>query len=82
MFRLRRIHMRTICRIEEVVSMEPMEAWRIISANLWDLYKKRRTETYKGYTEADTEAEVICFEALRKMQKDVSDTNVGKKEQE
>ena len=50
--------------------MTPMEAWYIISANLMDLYKMRRA-TYggKGYTEADTEAEVICFKALQEMEK-------------
>lgn len=45
--------------------MTPMEAWGIISANLMELYKLKRTDTFKGYTEADIEAEVICFTALR-----------------
>jgi hypothetical protein len=45
--------------------MTPMDAWRIISANLTELYKLRRAETFKGYTEAETEAEVICFMALK-----------------
>ena len=50
--------------------MTPMEAWHIISANLMDLYKMRRA-TYggKGYTEAETKAEVICFKALQEMEK-------------
>ena len=49
--------------------MTPMEAWRIISANLFELYKRRRTETFKGYTETETEAEVIAFKALKEMEK-------------
>lgn len=49
--------------------MKPMEAWRIISANLAQLYKMRSDENYKGYVDADTEAEVICFKALREMER-------------
>lgn len=47
--------------------MTPMEAWGIISANLMELYKCKRTDTFKGYTDADIEAEAICFKALREM---------------
>ena len=59
--------------------MTPMEAWRIISANLWELYKRRRAENpnYKGYTDADTEAEIVAFMALKMA--DATDTNVGDK---
>ena len=45
--------------------MKPMDAWRIISANLFDLYKKRKTKRFRGYTDADVEAEIICFRALK-----------------
>ena len=50
--------------------MTPLEAWRIISANLTNLYKMRRAMNPKdkGYTEAETQAEVICFQALKEMQ--------------
>lgn len=54
--------------------MTPMEAWSIISANLNHLYKIRRTDNhgrpinYKGYEPADTEAEVMCFRALKEME--------------
>ncbi len=50
--------------------MTPLEAWHIISANLNDHYKARRAlyPTRKGYTEAEIEAEVICFQALKEMQ--------------
>lgn len=50
--------------------MTPMEAWRIISANLNDHYKARRAmyPNDKGYTDAEVEAEVICFQALKEMQ--------------
>lgn len=47
--------------------MTPMEAWHIISANLYNYYQLCRSETPKGYTDADIEAEVICFKALREM---------------
>jgi len=50
--------------------MTPMEAWHIISANLMQLYKWRRANNpnFKGYTDAEVEAEVICFKALEEMQ--------------
>ena len=47
--------------------MTPMEAWHIISANLYNYYNLCRSETSKGYTDADIEAEVICFKALKEM---------------
>jgi hypothetical protein len=47
--------------------MTPMEAWGIISANLMELYKLKKTDTFKGYVDADVEAEVICFKALQEM---------------
>lgn len=49
--------------------MTPMEAWRVVSANLAELYKLKKTASFKGYCEADTEAEVICFKALKEMEK-------------
>lgn len=49
--------------------MKPMEAWHIISANLNQLYKMRRDENFKGYVDAETEAEVICFKALQEMER-------------
>lgn len=48
--------------------MTPSEAWSIISSNLAHLYKLRRDDNYKGYVDADTEAEVIAFKALQLMQ--------------
>lgn len=54
--------------------MTPMEAWSIISANLNHLYKIRRADNwgrnkdFKGYDPADTEAEVMCFRALKEME--------------
>ncbi len=50
--------------------MTPTEAWRIISANLMELYKLKKTDTFKGYTDADIEAELICFKAVNRMQKE------------
>lgn len=48
--------------------MTPLEAWHIISANLCDLYKKRRDENFKGYVDKNIEVEVICFKALQEME--------------
>ena len=50
--------------------MTPLEAWHIIFANLNSLYKMRRSihPNDKGYTDAEVEAEVICFRALKEMQ--------------
>lgn len=51
--------------------MTPMEAWSIISGNLAHLYKIRRADSngrFKGYDEADTEAEVMCYMALKEME--------------
>lgn len=50
--------------------MTPIEAWGIISANLANHYKVRRAmyPNDKGYTDAEVEAEVICFQALKEMQ--------------
>ena len=49
-------------------NMTPMQAWHIISANLMELYKLKRTENFKGFTDADIQAEVICFRALKEME--------------
>lgn len=48
--------------------MTPMDAWHVISAILADLYKKRKTNCFKGYVDADVQAEVICFQALKEME--------------
>ena len=48
--------------------MKPMEAWSIISANLAHLVRIRRSQgDPKGFVDAETEAEVIAFKALREM---------------
>lgn len=49
--------------------MRPMDAWRIISKNMVELYHTRCTSTYKGYTEDEIEAEVICMQALQLLEK-------------
>lgn len=50
--------------------MTPMEAWGIVSANLATLYRIRRAQNpdYKGFDDADSEAEVIAFRALKEME--------------
>ena len=50
--------------------MTPMEAWNIISRNLMNYYAMRSGPGFKGYTCKDTEAEVIAFMALKKMEKE------------
>lgn len=58
-----------------MADMKPMDAWRIISANLADLYRIRRAQSkafksypqYPGYDSTDTEAEVMAFVALKQM---------------
>lgn len=59
--------------------MSPIEAWNIVSSNLAQLYKIRRSEAYgllrdgfdvseqqlKGYDDSDIEAETIIFMALK-----------------
>jgi len=48
--------------------MKPMEAWSIISANLAHLVRIRRSQgDPKGYVDAESEAEVIAFRALKEM---------------
>ena len=49
--------------------MRPMDAWRIISKNMVEIYHMRRTSEYKGYTEDEVEAEVICMQALQLLEK-------------
>lgn len=49
--------------------MKPMEAWSIISANLAHLVRIRRSQgDPKGFVDAETEAEVIAFRAMKEMQ--------------
>lgn len=50
--------------------MKPIDAWHIISANLCELYKLRRSihNEEHGFTDAEIEAEVICFSALKDME--------------
>lgn len=52
--------------------MTPMRAWHIISANLMQLYKIRHAQhpNAKPFTDAEISAEVMCFEALQRMQKE------------
>jgi hypothetical protein len=58
-----------VLQLKEREEMTPTEAWRIKSANLMELYKLKKTDTFKGYTDADIEAELICFKAVNRMQK-------------
>ena len=52
--------------------MKPLEAWRIISRCMNELHHFR-IDIYpagKGYSHEETEAQVIAFEALRRMEEE------------
>lgn len=51
----------------------------MISANMTNYYRMRRTETFKGYVDADTKAEVIAFKALQEM-REREDSQISKAE--
>ena len=57
--------------------MTPMEAWNIVSANLAHLYRQRKKDFGKGWDNADLEAEVMCYKALKELQKQ-QDSNKDK----
>lgn len=52
--------------------MSPMEAWRIISQCMQELVRCRQAmyPGSKGWCEQEAKAEVIAFEALRRMEED------------
>lgn len=52
--------------------MKPLEAWQVVS-NLFDeLYRMRKDlcPQVRGYSLMETKAQVMCFEALRRMEED------------
>ena len=52
--------------------MKPLEAWRIISGCMNELANIRQAlyPQCKGYSQEEVKAEVICFEALRKLEEE------------
>ena len=48
--------------------MTPLEAWQIISDCMKELVDIRQSRGGKGYSQEEAQAEVICFEALRRME--------------
>lgn len=52
--------------------MKPLEAWYIISSCMNELANIRQAlyPQSKGYSQEEVQAEVICFEALRKLQEE------------
>ena len=50
--------------------MKALEAWRIISGCMNELVNIRQSlyPQGKGYSKEEIEAQVICFEALRKLE--------------
>lgn len=53
---------------EDFKEMTPMEAWRVVSANLMELYKRRNAMGFKPYVDTEIQAEVICYMALKDME--------------
>lgn len=49
-------------------NMMPLEAWRVISANLMELYKRRKALNFPPYMDTEIQAEVICYMALKEME--------------
>ena len=52
--------------------MKPMEAWKIVSGCLSELANIRHSLYPKGqgYSQEEITAQVICFEALRRMEEE------------
>ena len=52
--------------------MKPLEAWSIISQDLDELVRMRKMAypNTKGYSQQEVSAQVITFEALRRMEED------------
>lgn len=50
--------------------MTGLEAWAIISSNMSELYRYRNAASKKPYSQKEVEAEVVCFEALKKLDKE------------
>jgi hypothetical protein len=61
-----------------MAEMTPMDAWKIISRNLMQLYKLRAEFLDVAYTQEDIQAEVMCYMALKEMEK--KDSKNGKKQ--
>lgn len=49
--------------------MTPMDAWKIISKNLKQLYATRASLGITPYTDEEIEAEVMCFKTLNEAQR-------------
>lgn len=49
--------------------MTPIEAWKIISRNIEQLYATRYSLGITPYTDEEIEAEVMCFTALKEAQR-------------
>ena len=52
--------------------MKPLEVWRIISSNMNELANMRNAlyPQGKGYSQGEVQAEVMCYEALRRMEEE------------
>ena len=51
-----------------MAEMTPMQAWKIVSKNLMQLYRLRDEFLEQPYTQEEIKAETICFMALKQME--------------
>lgn len=64
-----------------MTEMKPMDAWKIVSENLHDLYQMRHAMNprWKGYTDREMDAETMVFHALQQLEKQGNDRRKSKK---
>lgn len=53
--------------------LTPLEAWHVISSCMNELVNVRSAIFGKGFSQEEVKAEVICFEALRRMDEEMND---------
>ncbi len=49
-------------------NLTPMQAWKVISAALKELYHRRAESGQEPYDQSEIKAEVICYQALKEME--------------
>lgn len=57
-------------RYDKDAKMKPLEAWHIISSCMNELAGIRAAICGKGFSQEEVKAEVITFEALRRMEEE------------
>ena len=51
-----------------MAEMTPMQAWKIVSGSLMQLYRLKDELGMQPYTQEEIKAETICFMALKQME--------------